>query len=336
MSNYLRLPLQSVVILVVVLLSTGLLLYGLLKIHSRIMNRVGPMYAGRFHGVGQPIAEFLKPIQKEDIVPDVADQPVFRLAPLVALLPAFLVFAVVPVAPGWVAADTDLGLFFVLAISAIGAIAIVMAAYAAQSKFTLLGGLRAVAQIIAYELPVVLGAVSVAMIAGSLSLTKIVEAQKFPFVLWPYWDIHGPFKWALVFKLFPAGALAFAMFMIASFAEVMWNPFDMPAAESEIVTGPLTEYSGMRFIFFYMSEFAHVVALSAIGTLLFFGGWNGPILPPVFWFTGKVVAFGVFFIWVRFTLPRLREDQLQKLAWKLLVPLGLLNVLIVAVDKVAA
>jgi len=334
LSPYLRLPLQSVVILLVVLLSTGLLLYGLLKIHSRIMNRVGPMYAGRFHGVGQPIAEFLKPIQKEDIVPSSADAPVFRLAPLVALLPAFLVFAVIPVAPGMVAAKSDLGLFFVLAISAIGGIAIVMAAYASQSKFTLLGGLRAVAQIIAYELPVVLGAVSVAMIAGSLSLTKIVEAQKFPFVLWPYWSLHGPVRAGLIFGLLPWGAIAFAMFMIASFAEVMWNPFDMPMAESELVTGPLTEYSGMRFIFFYISEFCHVVAFSALGTLLFLGGWNGPILPPIVWFAGKVVAFGVFFIWVRFTLPRLREDQLQKLAWKLLIPLGLVNVLGISLYKV--
>jgi NADH-quinone oxidoreductase subunit H len=313
------LPVSAVIILVAVLLSTGLLLYGLLKIHSRVMNRMGPMYAGRFHGIGQPIAEFLKPIQKEDIVPAAADAPVFRLAPLVALLPAFLIFAVIPVAPGIVAAELDLGLFYVLAISAIGAIAIVMAAYASQSKFTLIGGLRAVGQIIAYELPVVLGAVAIAMLAGSLSLSDIVEAQhSVPFVLWPL----------------PFGAIAFGMFLIASFAEVMWNPFDMPAAESEIITGPLTEYSGMRFIFFYMSEFAHVVALSALGTLLFLGGWNGPILPPIFWFLGKTMAFGVFFIWVRFTLPRLREDQLQQLAWKLLIPLGLINVLGISVYKV--
>jgi NADH-quinone oxidoreductase subunit H len=318
-SNYLKLPLQSVVVLVAVVLSTGVLLYGLLKIHSRIMNRVGPMYAGRFHGVGQPIAEFLKPIQKEDIVPTAADQPVFKLAPLVALLSTFIVFAVIPVAPGWVAANTDTGLFYVLAISSIAAIAVVMAAYASRSKFTLIGGLRAVAQIIAYELPVVLGAVAIAMLAGTLSLTKIVEAQhRAPFAVWP----------------FPFGLIAFGMFVLASFAEVMWNPFDMPAAESEIVTGHLTEYSGMRFIFFYMSEFAHVVALSAIGTLLFLGGWNGPILPPVLWFVGKVVAFGIFFIWVRFTLPRLREDQLQALAWKLLIPIGLVNVLGISLYKV--
>ncbi len=333
MSPYLRLPLQSVVVLIVVLLSTGVLLYGLLKIHSRIMNRVGPMYAGRFHGVGQPIAEFLKPIQKEDIVPAAADGPVFRLAPLVALLPAFLVFAVIPVAPGIVAADTDLGLFFLLAVSAIGVIALVMAAYASSSKFTLIGGLRAVAQVIAYELPVILGAVAVAMMAGSLSLTGIVNAQKLPFVVWPYWGPHtGVAGW--IIGLIPFGAIAFGLFLIASFAEVMWNPFDMPMAESEIVTGPLTEYSGMRFIFFYISEFCHVVALSALGALLFFGGWNGPILPPIVWFTGKVVAFGVFFIWVRFTLPRLREDQLQKLAWKVLIPVGLVNVLGISLYKV--
>jgi NADH-quinone oxidoreductase subunit H len=318
MSPYVRAPLSAVVIFGIALLSTGVLLYGVLKIHSRIMNRMGPMYAGRFHGVGQPIAEFIKPIQKEDIVPAAADAPVFRLAPLVALFPAFLVFAVIPVAPGLVGADIDLGLFFVLAISALTAIAVVMAAYASQSKFTLVGGLRAVGQIIAYELPVVLGALAVAMLAGSLSLTDIVKAQSVPFAIWPL----------------PFGAIAFGMFVISSFAEVMWNPFDMPMAESEIVTGPYTEYSGMRFIFFYISEFAHVVALAALTTLLFLGGWNGPVLPPVVWFLVKLVAFGVFFIWVRFTMPRLREDQLQRFAWKLLIPLGLLNVLGVSLYKV--
>jgi NADH-quinone oxidoreductase subunit H len=320
MNPYVRVPLSAVVILVSAILSTGLLLYGLLKIHSRVMNRLGPMYAGRFHGIGQPIAEFLKPIQKEDIVPTAADGPVFRLAPLVALLAAFMIFAAIPVAPGVVGAELENGLFYVLAISAIGVIAVVMAAYASRSKFTLVGGLRAVGQIIAYELPVVLGAVSIAMLAGSLSLTEIVEAQRLPFAIWP----------------FPFGAIAFAMFVVASFAEVMWNPFDMPVAESEIVTGPYTEYSGMRFIFFYMSEFAHVVALSALGTLLFLGGWNGPIeqVPPILWFLGKATAFGVFFIWVRFTMPRLREDQLQKLAWKVLIPLGLLNVLGISLYKV--
>src|SRR4051794_9964491 len=158
MSHWIQIPAVAVVTLVAVLLSTAVLLYAVLKLHSRIMNRVGPMYAGRFHGIGQPIAEFLKPIQKEDIVPTLADVPVFKLAPLIALVPAFLVFAVIPVAPGIVGANIDLGLFYVLAISALSAIAIVMAAYGSASKFTLVGGLRAVGQIIAYELPVVVGA----------------------------------------------------------------------------------------------------------------------------------------------------------------------------------
>jgi NADH-quinone oxidoreductase subunit H len=318
MSSALSVPLGAVASLVGALLGSAVLLYGMLKIHSRIMHRHGPMYAGRFHGIGQPIAEVIKPIQKEDIVPAGADGPVFRLAPLVALLASFLLFAVIPIAPGIVAADIDLGLFYVLAISAIGTIAIVMAAYGSQSKFTLIGGLRAVGQIIAYELPVVLGALAVAMFAGSMSLTEIVEAQKIPFAIWP----------------FPFGAIAFATLLLASFAEVMWNPFDMPVAESEIVTGPYTEYSGMRFIFFYMSEFVHVVAFCALITILFLGGWNGPILPPVAWFLIKASAFGVFFIWVRFTMPRLREDQLQKLAWKLMIPLGLLNILGISLYKV--
>ena len=316
MSALIRVPVGVMGAFVGALLGSALLLYGMLKIHSRIMNRMGPMYAGRFHGIGQPIAEVLKPIQKEDIVPASADGPVFRLAPLVALFASFLLFAVIPIGPNMAAANIPLGLFYLLAISSISAIAIVMAAYGSQSKFTLIGGLRAVAQIIAYELPVVLAAAAVAMLAGSLSLGEIVEAQKLPFVL------------------NPLGAVAFVIFLLASFAEVMWNPFDMPVAESEIVTGPLTEYSGMRFIFFYMAEFVHVVAFCAIITILFFGGWNGPILPGPVWFLGKCIAFGIFYIWVRFTMPRLREDQLQKLAWKILIPASLINVLLIALYRV--
>jgi NADH-quinone oxidoreductase subunit H len=316
-SPFVRLPLAAVIILVAVLLAQGFLLYGLLKIHSRVMNRMGPMYAGRFHGVGQPIAEFLKPIQKEDIVPASADRVVFQLAPLVALVPALLVFAVIPVAPGVVAADLELGVVFALAVAAMAAISIVMASYGAQSKFTLVGGLRAVGQIIAYELPIILGALAAVMLAGSLNLTEIVEAQE-----------------SLPFVLNPFGAIAFGMFIIAAFAEAMWNPFDIPIAESELITGPFTEYSGMRFILFFMSEFTHVIALSALATVLFFGGWHGPILPPIAWFVIKLFAFGIFFIWVRFSFPRLREDQLMKFAWKILIPLGLLNVLAISVYRV--
>lgn len=313
-----QMPLRAVVVFLAAFLAQLPVLFGLIKISAHVHSRVGPMYPGRFHGIGWPVAEGLKWIQKEDIIPAVADRPVFTLAPLAAFVPAIMLFAVIPVAPGWVGADIANGLFYVLAISAVGAIAIVMAAYASRSKFTLVGGLRAVGQIIAYELPVILGAVSIAMLAGSLSLTEIVEAQPVPFIVWP----------------FPFGALAFVIFMVASFAEVMWAPFDMPLAESEIITGPYTEYSGMRFIFFQMAEFSHVIALSAIGTLLFLGGWRGPLLPPVVWFLAKMSVFVVFFIWIRFTLPRLREDQLMKFAWKALIPIGLLNVLGIALYKV--
>ena len=303
------------------------LVYGFLKIHSHIMSRVGPMYAGRFHGIGQPLADFLKFIQKEDTVPALADKPVFRAAPFVILVPAILLFAVIPVAPGVVAADLDLGLFYILAISGIGAIGIVMAAASSASKFTLIGGLRAVGQIIAYELPIVFAAASIAMLAGSLNLTRIVEAQA------DLWFVATPF-----------GIVALLLFLAAALAEVLWAPFDMPVAESEIITGPLTEYSGMRFLFFYFAEFAHVLALGGVISILFFGGWHGPGLGAVpedlawavavFWMTVKISAVCFFFIWIRFTLPRLREDQLMKFAWKLLIPLGLANILAVAVYRV--
>lgn len=327
-------PLQAILPAVLIILFVPVLLlplvYAFLKIHSHIMSRVGPMYAGRFHGIGQPVADFLKFIQKEDIIPTKADRKVFALAPFVVLIPAILLFAVIPIWPGVVAADIDLGLFYLLAISGIGAIGIVMAAASSANKFTLMGGVRAVGQIIAYELPVVFGAAAVAMLAGSMNLTEIAQAQDLPFAIWP----------------FPFGAIALLIFLAASLAEVMWAPFDMPLAESEIVTGPFTEYSGMRFLFFFFAEFAHILALSAIGTVLFFGGWRGPgasLLPAgmewvvgIGWLVLKISAFSFFFIWIRFTLPRLREDQLQKFAWKVLIPVGLLNILGIALFKVLA
>ncbi len=325
-------PVRAAVPALVIILAVPVLLlplvYAFLKIHSHIMARVGPMYAGRFHGIGQPIADFLKFIQKEDIIPARADKRVFVLAPFVVLIPAILLFAVIPVVPGVVAADLDIGLFYILAISGIAAIGVVMAAASSANKFTLMGGLRAVGQIIAYELPVVFAAASVAMLAGSLSLTGIVDAQDIPFAVWPA----------------PFGAIAFVIFLAASLAEVMWAPFDMPMAESEIITGPYTEYSGMRFLFFYFAEFAHILALAAIGSILFLGGWRGPgsdlvpsglsWAPGVFWMVVKISALSFFFIWIRFTLPRLREDQLQRFAWKVLIPVGLANILGIALYKV--
>ncbi len=292
--------------------------YALIKISAHVMSRVGPMYPGRVHGIGWPIAEGIKWIQKEDLVPGVADRTVFKLAPLVIMSPVIMLLAVLPIAPGLVAVDLELGLFYFLALSAVGAIGVVMAAYASASKFTLIGGVRAVGQLIAYELPIVLASISIAMLAGSLSLTEIVESQDLPYGVWPL----------------PFGAVAFGIFVISSLAEVQWAPFDMPVAESEIVAGALTELSGMRYFLILVTETAHAVVLAALSVLLFLGGWRGPLLPPVVWFLIKTGAMTVFFLWVRFTVPRLREDQLQKLAWKLFIPLGLLNVLGIAVLRV--
>lgn len=292
--------------------------YALIKISAHVMARVGRMYPGRVHGAGWPIAEGIKWIQKEDLVPAIADRPVFKMAPLVIMSPVIMLLAVMPIAPGLVAADLELGLFYFLAVSAVGAIGVVMLAYASVSKFTLVGGLRAVGQLIAYELPLVLASVSIAMLAGSLSLTGIVEAQHLPFLVWPI----------------PFGAVAFVIFLLSSLAEVQWAPFDMPVAESEIVAGPLTELSGMRYFLILVTETAHAVLLAALSVLLFLGGWRGPLLPPVVWFLLKTAGMTVFLIWVRFTLPRLREDQLQKLAWKLLIPIALLNVLGIALARV--
>jgi NADH-quinone oxidoreductase subunit H len=274
------------------------------------------MYPGRFHGVGWPIAEAIKWIQKEDIFPVRVDRLVFAFAPFVVMVPTFLLLAAVPIAPGIVAAPIDIGIFYFMAMSSISAIGVIMAAYASSNKFTLVGGLRAVGQLIAYELPVVLGGVSIAMLAESLSFDSIVHAQRVPYLLTGF------------------GTVAFVIYVLATLAEVLWAPFDMPVAESEIITGPYTEYSGMRFLFFYIAELIHIGGLSAVGTLLFFGGWRGPFLPPVVWFLLKTSLLVVFFIWVRFTMPRFREDQLQKLAWKFLIPLGLLNVLGISVYKV--
>lgn len=328
MSALLDAALPALVILLVVPAALLPFVYSFLKLHSHIMSRVGPMYAGRFHGIGQPIAEFIKFLQKEDIIPSRADKWVFVSAPFVVLIPALLLFVVVPIAPGVVAADIDLGVFYILAVSGIGSIGVIMAAASSANKFTLIGGMRAVGQIIAYELPIVFGAAAVSMLAGSMNLTKIVEAQS-----------------GMWFAIIPFGLVALGVYLVAGMAEIMWAPFDMPMAESEIITGPYTEYSGVRFLFFFFAEFAHALALAVVGTVLFLGGWHGPSLPvpagiegmlPVVWFILKVSALCFLFIWIRFTFPRMREDQLQRLAWKVLVPLGLINVLGISVYKVLA
>nr|WP_235502272.1 NADH-quinone oxidoreductase subunit NuoH [Angustibacter sp. Root456] len=275
------------------------------KVMAHMQGRLGPMYAGGFHGWAQLVADGVKFMQKEDVTPAAADRRVFRLAPAVALVPYLVAMVAIPLAPGVVGAELDAGLLFVLAASAVGVLGTLMAGWSSANKYALLGGLRAAAQLLSYELPIVLAASSVAMAAGTLSLVGIGEAWR------PWW---------LVWQ-----APALLCFLVAGVAELQRPPFDMPVADSEIVFGPYTEYTGLRFAFFLLSEYAGIVVLSALTAVLFLGGWHGPFSDALGWLWTllKTGAVAVLVIWVRVAWPRLREDQLQALAWKVLVPLAL-------------
>lgn len=283
------------------------------KVMAHMQGRVGPMYAGGFHGWAQLIADAVKFVQKEDVLPAKADRTVYRLAPGVALVPYLVALAFIPLAPGWVGADVDAGLLVVLAVMGVAVLGAVMGGWASASKYSLLGGLRNAAQLLAYELPFVLAAASVAMAAGTLSLTGIVEEWR------PWWML-----WQ---------AIGAVVFFTAGLAELHRPPFDMPIADAEIILGALTEYSGLRFAFFLLAEYAGILVLCGLTTVLFLGGWQGPgpdALGPV-WTLLKVFLLAGVVIWVRVAFPRLRADQLQKLAWQGLVPLALLQLAITGV-----
>ena len=285
------------------------------KILAHMQHRLGPMEAGRFHGWAQLIADGVKFIQKEDIIPRAADRWVFTLAPAVFVLPAILTLVVIPLGDNIWAENLDVGLFFVMAISGVSVIGVLMAGWASANKFSLVGALRAAAQLIAYELPLILVAVAVAMLAGTLSLVGIVEAQR------DYWFV----------LVQPLGLL---IFVLASLAELVRTPFDMPVADSEIIFGAYTEYTGLKFAFFLLAEYAGIVVLAALAAVLFLGGYLGPFLPGPIWMSAKIGGLSFLIIWLRATYPRLREDQLQRFSWIVLIPLALLNILGTAVVKV--
>jgi len=287
------------------------------KAMAHMQSRVGPMYAGGFHGWAQLVADGVKFVQKEDIVPAAADAGVFRLAPGVALVPYLVVLVAIPLSPDASGSWLDLSLFFVLAVMSVGVLGGLMAGWASANKYSLLGGLRLAAQLLAYELPFVLAAVSAAMAAGTLSLAGIVDAWE------PWWLL-----WQLP---------ATIVFFVAGLAELQRPPFDMPVADAEIIFGPYTEYTGIRFALFLLAEYAGIVVLSALTAVLFLGGWHGPLSDQLGWVwtllkTGAV-AFVV--IWMRVAFPRLREDQLQRLAWTGLVPLALFQLVLTTVVEVA-
>jgi NADH-quinone oxidoreductase subunit H len=295
-----------------------------MKLSAKMQARIGPYFAGGRWGWAQLIADGVKFFQKEDIVPTDADRPVFKAAPIMVLVGTVALLVVIPFGPNLIFRDLDVGIFYALAVSSLGTIGILMAGWSSANKYSLIGGLRAAGQLIAYELPLVLAVVGVVILAGTMSMQGIVEAQ-----------INAGFPYVIL------QVLGFVIFMIASLAELTRIPFDMPIAESELVMGYLTEYSGFRFLFFFLAEFANMFTLSAIAATLFLGGYWLPGIPEeVLEFAGPIILIAKVFllvfamIWFRWTFPRFREDQLQRLAWIWLVPLAILNIVATALLKV--
>ena len=327
--------LRSIGVLAAVLLPAGTFVYiFLFKFVSFMQSRLGPMEAGPF-GSLQLLAEVGKWIQKEDISTKDSDRFIFGLAPLVVLVSTFLMFVVIPAGPNAVMADLSTGIYYVLAISSLSVVGILMAGWASANKYALMGALRAGGQLIAYELPLVLGVIGVVIQAGSLNLQEIVYAQSNGSIF-GFDGIGNPY----ILTQF----VAFFIFMVAVQAELTQTPFDMPIAESELVAGYQVEYSGIRFLIYFIAEFATAVGFAAIASTLFLGGWALPsawglsdtamhIIGPINISIKAVLLVGVVF-WVRFSLPRFREDQLQRLAWKFLIPLALANIVVTAILKV--
>jgi NADH-quinone oxidoreductase subunit H len=311
-----ELVLKAVVVLAVFLTLPLLVGQTEHKVMAHMQGRLGPMEAGGFHGWAQLIADGVKFVQKEDVVPAAADRWVYRLAPAVALVPYLVALAAIPWSATWIAADVPAGLLFVLAVTSVGVLGSLMAGWGSGNKYALLGGMRAAALLVSYELPLVLAAASVALAAGTLSLPGIVEQWQW---WWLLWQLPG----ALVF-------------LAAAVAELQRPPFDSPVADAEVVFGPYTEYSGLRFALFLLAEYAGIVVLSLLFAVLFLGGWSGPwsdVLGPL-WTLLKAALVAVVIIWLRVSWPRVREDQLQRLAWLVLLPAALVQVGLTAVGVV--
>ncbi len=326
--------LRALLGLVAVLLPAGTLVYlFLFKMMSFMQSRLGPMEAGPY-GSLQLLAEVGKFLQKEDLIPAAADRVVFKLAPFVVLISTFLLVLVIPAGPDLWFIDIDTGIFLALAVSSISVIGILMAGWASANKYSLIGGLRAAGQLVAYELPLVLAVMGVVIQAGTLNVQGIVMAQASG-EIFGWGGIGNPF----ILTQF----VGFAIFLVAVQAELTQPPFDMPVAESELVTGYLTEYSGLRFLMFFIGEFATAGIFSALAATMFLGGWYVPGLDPTdnlfnvigpLVLIGKMVLVAFLIFWFRFTYPRFREDQLQQLAWKFLIPLSLVNIVATGVLKV--
>jgi NADH-quinone oxidoreductase subunit H len=298
---------------------------------GRIQNRYGPNRVGipftkiRLCGFGQFIPDGIKSLTKEDIVPRAADKIVHFLAPVVMLIPVLLAYAVLPFGRNMTVADFDAGLLFFFAVGGAVELSVFMAGWSSRNKYSMLGAMRAIAQMISYEIPLILSAVTVVMIVGSLKLADIVAAQN-----------HYIFGIAHWFVFTPWGLVGFILFFVASLAESNRSPFDLPEAESEIIAGYFTEYSGFKFALFFLGEYLGMFAIIGLGITLFLGGWTSPVsfltwIPSYVWFLTKMISIVFVFIWIRATLPRLRMDQLMNLAWKFMLPLALINIVVAGI-----
>src|SRR3989449_2661299 len=313
----------SILINIFMLLAVFLTLFALIsvlerKILARMQNRYGPNRVGPY-GLFQPIADGLKMLIKEDIVPRSADRVVHFLAPVALLIPVLLAFSVLPYGRNMEPIDLNAGLLFFFAVGAATELAVFMAGWSSRNKYSLLGAMRSIAQMISYELPLILSSVAVVMMVGSLSTVKIVAAQASYLGWLPQWHIFTPW-----------GLAGFLIFLVAALAESNRSPFDLPEAESEIIAGYLTEYSGFKFALFFLGEYLGMFAVSGLAVTLFLGGWHAPFaflgwVPSYGWFFAKLLALIALLIWVRGTLPRLRIDQLMNFAWKFMLPMALVN-----------
>ena len=324
-------PLVSAIVSVSSIMAVFGLLFGLTtvverKTIGRIQNRYGPNRVGlpftdlRLFGFGQFIADGIKALTKEDVVPRAADQVVHFLAPLILIVPVFLAFSVVPVGRNMVPIDIDAGVLFFFAVGAGTELAVFTAGWSSRNKYSLLGAMRAIAQMISYEVPLIISTITVVMLVGSLSTVKIVEAQADYSGQLPQWHVFTPWGFA-----------GFVLFLIAAMAESNRSPFDLPEGESEIIAGYFIEYSGFKFAVFFLAEYLGMFAISGMAITLFLGGWTAPLamldwLPSWLWFFGKLMALIFLFIWVRGTVPRLRIDQLMHFAWKFMLPMALINI----------
>ena len=308
----------GIIAFVIALVNIVIIIYIERKILGDMQWRFSVMRVGS-HGILQPIADGIKFMVKEDIIPKRSDRFLFILAPLLFFVPTLMLYATIPMTQDFFAKNFELGIFFFFAILTVMPIGLILAGWSSNNKYSLIGGLRAAAQQISYEIPLLLAVIGIIMLAGSMNLVEIVKSQAGTISIYGF-NTFIP-KWFILYQPF-----GFVLFFIAVLADLNRPPFDLPEAESELIAGPFTEYSSMKFVLFLFAEYAVLIAMAAMIVIMYLGGWYGPFLPPIVWFLIKTYFILWLAIWIRGTVPRLRIDQLMNLGWKILLPLTLLNI----------